>query len=309
MEDSLYLVAADDDGEVDDDCPALDGSRHVHLYGILNFVLKRRRAREFRKINRHAVVIKGTSDDDDDGDDNDNDDDRASHIDNSTDKDNADGNRTRRPNDKSSLHIGPHGDGDSKHSKADPLAQFLQASELGSIDVVYKLIDQEVVDINAPGIDDWTSLHFASRQGHLSVVNCLLKEDAHINAVTTSGWTPLHLACYQNHIEVAEILLTCGAELEATDENKHTPLDLAKLRAIKEAKAQEDRLQQQKDKQEKKSQKEKQVKKKELPWMKRMVSKKTKKKEEKKELDIDQILKDDEMVQLLLDYAEEEKDE
>lgn len=121
------------------------------------------------------------------------------------------------------VNIGPA----PQNGLADPLARLLRAAESGYLDDVRKLIEDKVVHVSAPGIDNWTALHYAARQGHLAVVNFLIKQSANIDAVTKSGWSPLHLCAYTGQVEVADIILTCGADPNLTDYKGKTPLDYA----------------------------------------------------------------------------------
>ena len=49
-------------------------------------------------------------------------------------------------------------------------------------------------DANAKTTDGWTSLHMASKEGNIAVVELLLGKGADVNMKTTGGWTPLHFA-------------------------------------------------------------------------------------------------------------------
>jgi len=122
------------------------------------------------------------------------------------------------------VNIGPV----AKEHLTEPLSRLFRAAEIGHLDEVRTLIEDKLVDVSATGIDDWTALHFAARQGHLPILNCLLKKGANIDALTKNGWSPLHLCSYQGHVEIGEIILTCGAEPNIADNQGKTPLDYAK---------------------------------------------------------------------------------
>mmetsp|Transcript_28746 Transcript_28746/g.56474 ORF Transcript_28746/g.56474 Transcript_28746/m.56474 type:complete len:332 (+) Transcript_28746:63-1058(+) len=115
-----------------------------------------------------------------------------------------------------------------KKHLVDPVARLLHAAEVGNLDEVRSLIQEKLAEVTAKGIDNWTALHFAARQGHLPVVNFLIKQSADIDAVNKNGWSPLHLCCYQGHVEIAETILTCGAEINMKDRQGMTPLAYAK---------------------------------------------------------------------------------
>jgi len=110
----------------------------------------------------------------------------------------------------------------AKKATADVNTRLFQAAEVGKLGEFRKLIEYAAADVNATGIDNWTALHFASRYGHLPIVNYLLKQPIQIDALSKSRWTPLHLACERGHYEIAEMLLTCGADFTITDSDGHT---------------------------------------------------------------------------------------
>ena len=61
-----------------------------------------------------------------------------------------------------------------------------------------------------------TACHSAAMQGHASVVTLLLQANASLlNATNSHQWTPLHLACVDGHVSTAETLLERGADTEA----------------------------------------------------------------------------------------------
>jgi ankyrin repeat protein len=74
---------------------------------------------------------------------------------------------------------------------------------------------------------NWTSLHWASRMGHMQVFNELLKHGADIEAREIDGNTPLHLACQFGHLAVGNELLSRGADVDAKNCVGSTPLHLA----------------------------------------------------------------------------------
>jgi ankyrin repeat protein len=58
----------------------------------------------------------------------------------------------------------------------------------GKSDVVIYFMKECRVNVDATQTDRWTALHLASRNGHLSIVQCLLEEgNADRNVATQSG--------------------------------------------------------------------------------------------------------------------------
>lgn len=49
---------------------------------------------------------------------------------------------------------------------------------------VQRVAEQSLCDISTTSTDGWTALHFSARQGHLPLVNYLLKNSVDIDAVT-----------------------------------------------------------------------------------------------------------------------------
>ena len=84
----------------------------------------------------------------------------------------------------------------------------------------------ELVDINQQGPAGWSALIFASRYGHVKIVDILLKHGAFIDSQTHDGWTALCYAVYHNDLVIVEKLLSHGADVEiATKTNRGwTPL-------------------------------------------------------------------------------------
>ncbi|KAI9289117.1 ankyrin repeat-containing domain protein [Umbelopsis sp. AD052] len=74
-----------------------------------------------------------------------------------------------------------------------------------------------------------TALHWSAKEGHLSVVETLLKHRAKTEAVTIHGNTALHLAAESNHSEIVDILIKHCAKLNVENEDKNTPIKVAIL--------------------------------------------------------------------------------
>merc|ERR1712029_847480 len=80
------------------------------------------------------------------------------------------------------------------------------------------------------GSDGFTPLMLAVQNGHVQIVQALLKKAANTEVVSqTLGWTPLVLGISYGHTEVVKVLLEAGANHENGDKNGKTPLMLASL--------------------------------------------------------------------------------
>ena len=68
-------------------------------------------------------------------------------------------------------------------------------------------------------------MHYASQNGHLTVVSLLLsKSTEHLNIKDKRGRTPLHLAAEHGHQDMVSLLLGQGSEINDVDKNNWTPL-------------------------------------------------------------------------------------
>eukprot|EP00658_Telonema_sp_P-2_P070363 TRINITY_DN5989_c0_g1_i4.p1 TRINITY_DN5989_c0_g1~~TRINITY_DN5989_c0_g1_i4.p1 ORF type:complete len:340 (-),score=101.49 TRINITY_DN5989_c0_g1_i4:102-1121(-) len=72
------------------------------------------------------------------------------------------------------------------------------------------------------------ALHLASKNGHLKVVETLLKAKSDVSHRDKYKHTPLHLAASKGHDQVLSALLDAGADVNAEDEDGDTALKWAK---------------------------------------------------------------------------------
>jgi ankyrin repeat protein len=62
--------------------------------------------------------------------------------------------------------------------------------------------------------DGKTPLHWAARNGHVSVIMCLVTEHGvPVDVPMKDGSTPLHMACFGGHVAAAACLVDLGADL------------------------------------------------------------------------------------------------
>lgn len=88
------------------------------------------------------------------------------------------------------------------------------------------VIDQLGGDLNS------TPLHWAIRQGHLSMVIQLMRYGADSSLTDSEGYRSLHLAVLFQHMPIAAYLMAKGQEVDSPDINGQTPLMLAAQKII-----------------------------------------------------------------------------
>uniref|UniRef100_A0A672QVU2 Palmitoyltransferase n=1 Tax=Sinocyclocheilus grahami TaxID=75366 RepID=A0A672QVU2_SINGR len=88
------------------------------------------------------------------------------------------------------------------------------------------VIDQLGGDLNS------TPLHWAIRQGHLSMVIQLMRYGADPSLADSEGYRGLHLALLFQHMPIAAYLMAKGQEVDSPDINGQTPLMLAAQKII-----------------------------------------------------------------------------
>lgn len=108
------------------------------------------------------------------------------------------------------------------------------AAKEGHVDVVQMLLKRSA-NVNhclhdRAELAGCSALHMAARHGHVDVLQTLLRGGANLTTPETKARdTPLHLACRQGHEAVARVLLEKGAPAEVTNDAGETPLSLAEL--------------------------------------------------------------------------------
>ncbi|XP_019636267.1 PREDICTED: tankyrase-2-like [Branchiostoma belcheri] len=84
-------------------------------------------------------------------------------------------------------------------------------------------------------VQDETTLHAASKNGHRDIVRILLQKHAWINDGNAHGLTALHLAAMYGHVDVINVLIDGQADLRAEDSEGNTPLRVAYFNGQAEA--------------------------------------------------------------------------
>lgn len=72
-----------------------------------------------------------------------------------------------------------------------------------------------------------TLLHVAAREGHLPIVEFLIKNGTKVDVRNRRKQTSLHLAAHNGHNKIIDYLLTNGANIEAVEDEGGTPLSWA----------------------------------------------------------------------------------
>mmetsp|Transcript_10422 Transcript_10422/g.19792 ORF Transcript_10422/g.19792 Transcript_10422/m.19792 type:complete len:370 (-) Transcript_10422:348-1457(-) len=141
-----------------------------------------------------------------------------------------------------------------------PLHQACGAGDLERVSFILSSEQERSVFLNAYNTEGDTSLHLATREGHLEIVKELVKagavvdvEDAYqstplhdsaqdgctamveylisvgatVNRFDKNGGTPLHDAAWEGHFDTVDALLQAGAVPEAMNMNGHTPIQMA----------------------------------------------------------------------------------
>jgi len=221
---ALSFVVADSDGNVDEDCPALDESRLIHKFGVSNFLISPKYSSSTSSSNSSTsttTISSSTSEDPSDS---------SPPIESTIatmaprNPAIAVGSQKILPRKSSTTNSITRTSGNG----IDSVARLLQAAEAGSLHTVQDIIQRKLASIDATGIDNWTCLHFATRKGHIAVVMFAIKVGADLECATKNGWTPLHLAALQGYAEITETLLSCGADPNKRDKDGHTPLYYAR---------------------------------------------------------------------------------
>ncbi|KAF0531633.1 serine/threonine-protein phosphatase 6 regulatory ankyrin repeat subunit B-like [Gigaspora margarita] len=71
------------------------------------------------------------------------------------------------------------------------------------------------------------TLIYAARNGHLKIVETLLKNEANVNIIDSDKRTALNWAAENGHTDVVKILIRHGANVNAIDKDEHTALNRA----------------------------------------------------------------------------------
>jgi ankyrin repeat protein len=106
---------------------------------------------------------------------------------------------------------------------------LVQAAAAGNMPAVLALLKQGQ-DVNAPGQDGATALHWVVRADDLDTADALLEAGAKVSAANALGITPVYLAAENGNASMLRRLLDAGADVNTADRTGDT-LVMAAVRA------------------------------------------------------------------------------
>ena len=106
---------------------------------------------------------------------------------------------------------------------AAPDVRLLEAVKARDASAVRSLLSSRA-DVNIPGTDELTPLHWAVQRDDLGLVDLLLAAGANAKATTRYHITPLYLACTNGNAAVIERLLKAGADVNEVSHEGQTAL-------------------------------------------------------------------------------------
>lgn len=115
---------------------------------------------------------------------------------------------------------------DAKEKTYGGRTALLWAVQNGHIKIVEYLLKNKA-DPNFKTSDGFTALDIACGEGRLKIAKLLIKHGADINAKVANG-SVLHTACSYNRVGIAKLLIKQSAKPNAKDKNGKTPLFYAK---------------------------------------------------------------------------------
>jgi len=116
------------------------------------------------------------------------------------------------------LGIMPQSEGGIVASDGQQMKDIHQAATDGDLDTVKEWIERRRCDVDAPGKDGETALHWAAFKNNLKIAKYLLDHGATIDATTrVEAQTPLMWAAIEGHIKLVHFLVEAGADIQRCD--------------------------------------------------------------------------------------------
>ncbi|KAG6576518.1 ankyrin-like protein [Phytophthora cinnamomi] len=119
-----------------------------------------------------------------------------------------------------------HPNGQEQVDKVMARHPFHYAAVEGKADFVQALLEKKLVDVNFVDIDGCTALYYAAANGHVDVLQVLLRFGGNPN-IASIRRSPLHCAVEWHRVECVLLMLQHGAAMEATDKDGLTPAKVA----------------------------------------------------------------------------------
>lgn len=88
-------------------------------------------------------------------------------------------------------------------------------------------LDDTEHDMNQGDDHGFSPLHWACKEGHIKIVEMLIRRGARINVTNMGDDTPLHLAAAHGHRPIVQMLLQNRADVNFTNEHGNSPLHYA----------------------------------------------------------------------------------
>ncbi len=106
---------------------------------------------------------------------------------------------------------------------------LLRALGTGDLDSVERIVQNDFGGDPNPKIGGGkeTALHYASRMGHIHIIDALLAKDADINAISFNKDTPLYIAAYHGNEDTALHLIRRGCNVVPSAESPKSVMEIA----------------------------------------------------------------------------------
>jgi ankyrin repeat protein len=98
---------------------------------------------------------------------------------------------------------------------------------IAPLSIILQSTNEAIFDINILDADGRTSLSWAAAEGHIPIVELLIKQGADLNYHNGTKRSPLSRAAENGHTAIVEYLLKKGADPNHHDETNQTPLSWA----------------------------------------------------------------------------------